>query len=61
MAYSDVVALLDAGERVILDGGTGTELEQRGVGMSPGAWCGPASLDSYSMNFLSQASDHCFT
>ncbi|MGI9370870.1 MAG: homocysteine S-methyltransferase family protein [Hyphomicrobiales bacterium] len=48
MAYSDVVALLDAGERVILDGGTGTELEQRGVGMSPGAWCGPASLDSYS-------------
>ncbi len=38
-------ALID-GEVVILDGGTGTELERRGASMSPGAWCGPATLDN---------------
>lgn len=31
---------------VILDGGTGTELDRRGVKMDPGAWCGAAALDS---------------
>ncbi len=29
---------------VILDGGTGTELERRGVPMDPQAWCGRAAL-----------------
>lgn len=37
---------LERGEVVLLDGGTGTELERRGVAMDPGAWCGPASLSS---------------
>ncbi len=36
---------LDAGGVIILDGGTGTELERRGVPMDSGAWCGPATLD----------------
>ena len=31
---------------VILDGGTGTELEKRGVSMDPEAWCGIAALES---------------
>jgi len=35
---------LDAGEVIVLDGGTGTELERRGIAMSPEAWCGPATL-----------------
>lgn len=34
----------DAGDVLILDGGTGTELERRGVPMDPQAWCGRASL-----------------
>jgi homocysteine S-methyltransferase len=31
---------------VILDGGTGTELQRRGVAMDPEAWCGPATLEN---------------
>ena len=34
-----------SGDLVVLDGGTGTELERRGVPMDPQAWCGRASLD----------------
>ena len=45
MAYAVLENRLNAGEVVILDGGTGTELERRGVVMDPDAWCGPASLD----------------
>jgi homocysteine S-methyltransferase len=37
---------LQGGDVVILDGGTGTELERRGVTMDPDAWCGPAALDN---------------
>jgi len=35
---------LDAGETIILDGGTGTEMERRGVPMREGAWCGVGSI-----------------
>lgn len=31
---------------MILDGGTGTELERRGVAMDDNAWCGPATLEN---------------
>jgi homocysteine S-methyltransferase len=44
MAYNRLKRRLDAGEVVILDGATGTELQRRGVPMDPAAWCGPASL-----------------
>jgi len=44
MAYADLMKRLGRGGIAILDGGTGTELERRGVAMSPGAWCGPATL-----------------
>jgi len=44
MAYAELMDRLGRGGIVILDGGTGTELERRGVPMSPGAWCGPATL-----------------
>ena len=33
-----------AGDMVLLDGGTGTELERRGVPMNERAWCGDATL-----------------
>jgi homocysteine S-methyltransferase len=44
MSYEDLRNRLDAGDIVILDGATGTELQRRGVDMDPAAWCGVASL-----------------
>ncbi len=46
MSYSYIEEKLRDGGIVVLDGGTGTELERRGVAMDPGAWCGPASLEN---------------
>ncbi|MYB19750.1 MAG: homocysteine S-methyltransferase family protein [Holophagales bacterium] len=39
------LACLDRGEILLLDGGTGTELERRGVPMDSAAWCGTAALE----------------
>lgn len=44
MGYESLRQRLDRGDTVLLDGGTGTELERRGVTMDPEAWCGPATL-----------------
>ncbi len=44
MTYAALRARLDKGGTVILDGGTGSELQRRGVPMSPDAWCGPATI-----------------
>lgn len=38
-------ARLGAGGTVLVDGGTGTELERRGVPMNARAWCGAANFD----------------
>ena len=46
MTYNHLKQRLDAGEVVIMDGGTGTELQRRGASMDPAAWCGPATLRS---------------
>jgi homocysteine S-methyltransferase len=46
VSYAQLKQRLDAGEVIILDGATGTELQRRGAKMSPEAWCGPASLDN---------------
>ncbi len=46
MAYEDIKRRLDNKDIIILDGATGTELQQRGASMDPAAWCGPASLDN---------------
>lgn len=46
MDYAGMQRRLAAGDVVLLDGGTGTELQRRGARMDPGAWCGPASLES---------------
>ena len=46
MSYQIIKQRLDAGEVIILDGATGTELQRRGVEMSPEAWCGPATLNN---------------
>ena len=45
MSYADLERRLGDGGIVILDGGTGTELERRGVPMDAEAWCGPATLE----------------
>jgi homocysteine S-methyltransferase len=45
MSYADLERRLGNGGIVILDGGTGTELERRGVPMDAEAWCGPATLE----------------
>ena len=39
-AYAPIAAKLDAGRRVLIDGGTGTELERLGAPMAEGAWIG---------------------
>lgn len=44
LSYVQLRDRLYRGEAVILDGGTGTELESRGVPMSESAWCGLACL-----------------
>ncbi|MDZ7670632.1 MAG: homocysteine S-methyltransferase family protein [Gammaproteobacteria bacterium] len=46
MNYSTIADRLQSGGIVLLDGGTGTELEKRGAAMHPEAWCGPATVDS---------------
>ncbi len=55
MSYAEVERRLKSGKIVILDGGTGTELERRGVPMDQEAWCGPATLDH--LDVLEQV--HC--
>ena len=45
MTYQEIERRFENGGIVILDGGTGTELERRGVPMDPQAWCGPATLE----------------
>lgn len=49
MRYQKMWEKIERGELVLLDGGVGTELQQRGVAMAPGAWCGPVSLGSQSL------------
>jgi homocysteine S-methyltransferase len=44
MAYDRVKKRLAAGQIIVLDGATGTELQRRGAPMDPAAWCGPATL-----------------
>jgi len=44
MSYAEAEKHLKSGGILLLDGGTGTELERRGVVMDPQAWCGPATL-----------------
>src|SRR5258708_223417 len=46
MRYARLKERLAAGEAIILDGPTGTELQRRGAPMDPAAWCGPATLDN---------------
>lgn len=49
MAYAEIERRLRRGGLVMLDGGTGTELQRRGAAMDPEAWCGPATLDNVAL------------
>jgi homocysteine S-methyltransferase len=42
--YADVLARIDAGEVVVIDGGTGTEVQRRGVAMDGDTWCAEANI-----------------
>ncbi|MFO1191780.1 MAG: homocysteine S-methyltransferase family protein [Rhodoferax sp.] len=44
MAYEQLMRDLRAGDILVLDGATGTELQRRGAPMDPASWCGPATL-----------------
>lgn len=44
--YAQIGEWLARGGRLILDGGTGTELERRGVSMDSQTWSGTAALDN---------------
>jgi len=46
MSYATLKERLNNGGIVLLDGGTGTELEKRGAAMDPEAWCRPATLEN---------------
>jgi methionine synthase I (cobalamin-dependent) len=46
MRYERLKERLTAGETIILDGPTGTELQRRGARMDPAAWCGPTTLEN---------------
>ena len=43
--YENLMKRIHAGENVLLDGATGSELENRGIKMD-NSWCGTASLES---------------
>ncbi len=45
MSYAPLKKRLDAGEILILDGATGTELQRRGARMDPTAWSAPVVLE----------------
>lgn len=42
--YNEIARKLAGGEVVILDGGTGTEIQRRGVAMDDEVWCATANL-----------------
>jgi S-methylmethionine-dependent homocysteine/selenocysteine methylase len=42
--YSDIQRKLDAGQDIILDGGTGTEIQRLGAPMSGETWCADVNL-----------------
>lgn len=42
--YDHIRAKLARGETIILDGGTGTDIQRRGVPMSSSTWCAEANL-----------------
>jgi len=44
MGYPDLLTRIDAGEVVVIDGGTGTEVQRRGVAMDGDTWCAEANL-----------------
>ena len=42
--YENLIKRIHAGENILLDGATGSELENRGIKMD-NSWCGTASLE----------------
>jgi hypothetical protein len=47
MNYQHIKQRLDAKDIIVLDGGTGTELQRRGAKMDTAAWCCPHSRSPF--------------
>ena len=47
LKYKLLEKKINDGEFLILDGGVGTELEKRGVGMDSKAWCGLGAINNF--------------
>ncbi len=45
MSYRIIKGKIDSGEVILLDGGTGSEIERQGVRMNDVAWCGIAHME----------------
>ena len=43
-SYQKIMARIEAGEKIIIDGATGTELERNGVPQLENAWNGGGTL-----------------
>ena len=43
MSYASIKSKLASGKTIILDGGTGTDIQKRGAPMSGGTWCAEAN------------------
>ena len=43
-SYQKIMARIEAGEKIIIDGATGTELERHGVPQLENAWNGGGTL-----------------
>ncbi len=43
-AFENIQTRINAGEKIWLDAGNGTELQERGVAMHPDVWCGVAHM-----------------
>jgi len=46
LAFDSIATDLDVGNIVVIDGGTGTELERRGAAMHSDVWCAMATLSA---------------
>jgi methionine synthase I (cobalamin-dependent) len=44
LTYAELLARIDAGGVIVIDGGTGTEIQRRGVAMDGDTWCAEANL-----------------
>ena len=50
--YKKLMARIEAGEQIIIDGATGTEMERRGVPQLDNAWTGSVGVYAHSGDYI---------